>query len=769
MEQRTGIQFRIRLVERTADEETPPVAAYLLDRTGRVTEKIGVAKEDRIEVDRGKLKDPLASIAFGPDVEELSEIPKGNLLRLRVADHEKAWAEHTKVGVLVEIERELWHEAWTLKTCVSGRVRRCRGIFLQKVHTPFDDPHLPPMVRCKPVCRGVVEVWAHTCCKYPIEVEVELDPGDIVFNICQKFPWLCGPVLEDICKTHPEICDGLRRKWPDLFPEIGPHPKPELTQGCCEPPVETGVSVAGGGRSLAATCRKLRYHLAAGNAMPSLRLMSNLRADVYALLTLPSKEDYEYVKVHPRLWKYIRICHDGKLGETALEIDGRFRFCWNRFFRRPPRPHCHTTYFYKVKQKIHGHWVYIYNGSEEGEYFSAAEFADLTTYLGYACGEEDDSEYPKPFVKFEEIGWTDTWNLYSNWLGHNPVTNHDLTQISDDSLAPPPSNGGLANPPSPAGASGLSTIGLYNRPWGKTLMLRLKFHHDLKNAPIAAKYYRISIARENGNGHPVPGSLRILQQPVSWTYDEYMGGEWIKQSKNLGPHTISGGGATREGLYEIPYYSDALWDDNQFHGVWPTTEWSNGRHLLYVEIFDAAGNPLTPVTHNFVFLRRMMEFGVEHQAEVPFKKLAHLIWVDNRPVYGDIVDLRQDHNPNPLQCQFMHGTAASLFSVGFRAFHASVSSLTPPETFMWYYYLWCKRGLNGVEIPIEQNTRNKPTTADLSLPVPESNTRSFGVMLGGEPKCTFAVNLWVYAKHTNGFHRIDAYDYYEQASFALEQ
>ncbi len=53
-------------------------------------------------------------------------------------------------------------------------------------------------------------------------------------------------------------------------------------------------------------------------------------------------------------------------------------------------------------------------------------------------------------------------------------------------------------------------------------------------------------------------------------------------------------------------------------------------------------------------------------------------------------------------------------------------------------------------------------------PPAESTPQTFASMLNSHTKCTFALNLRVRAKHTNGSRRIHEYDRYDQAAFALE-
>ena len=114
----------------------------------------------------------------------------------------------------------------------------------------------------------------------------------------------------------------------------------------------------------------------------------------------------------------------------------------------------------------------------------------------------------------------------------------------------------------------------------------------------------------------------------------------------------------------------------------------------------------------------------------------------------------------------MEGPGGNAFSIGFRAFHANGP---PGETFMQSYSIWYHRGLNGANTPLDSGTINAPLSKGAGLPE-ESDSETFADMLSGvvPPKCAFAVNLGVLAKHWNGSGRIHAYDRYDQAAFAVE-
>ena len=97
--------------------------------------------------------------------------------------------------------------------------------------------------------------------------------------------------------------------------------------------------------------------------------------------------------------------------------------------------------------------------------------------------------------------------------------------------------------------------------------------------------------------------------------------------------------------------------------------------MLLIEVFDAGGNRIKPngaagpgAAQTFQFRRWATASDTD---PVPFADAAHVFWVDNTPVGGDIVDLRKNGLANTAECQFMEGTGQSTFSIGFRAFHVN--------------------------------------------------------------------------------------------------
>jgi hypothetical protein len=290
------------------------------------------------------------------------------------------------------------------------------------------------------------------------------------------------------------------------------------------------------------------------------------------------------------------------------------------------------------------------------------------------------------------------------------------------------------------------------------------------------KYYRLKVSAVSDAGLPV-GTPAVLNDSVTWDKLVDIPGDIIRVPETLGPVSV---GAEND-LFHVPYWSSPnhRYLSGQFHQVWNTAQslFPDGKYLLIIEVFDAAGNRIKPngaagpgTPQNFQFRRWSSASDTD---PVPFADAAHVFWVDNTPVGGDVFDLRKNGVPNTEECQFMSGNAGTTFAIGFRAYHVhgvDHAGNGDANSFMWHYAITWQRGLNGATGalgPAPSGGNNHTDVGETGGAV-SSGTETFANLLGGHSKCTFSVTLHVYAKHFTGGGRIQSYDYGETASFALE-
>ncbi|MCZ6690966.1 MAG: hypothetical protein O7H41_15355 [Planctomycetota bacterium] len=719
-------------------ERAPVMAIYQVGPKGDPIKQLACSKDLRIELKRnwGKLGH---AVALGPDTKNPSELRRETLLLYRVESVWPRWAAQERIYISSDNWRSWFYET----ICVSGTVEWCPppwpwpGSLGQIVlPLPFPLPPWPP-AECLPICDGVVEIYERVCC---CSDWLDIDPRiDVIIPILEELIcWPKFPIPKPPCPPDPFP--------PGPFPP-GPGPDPS--------PIDIGRDLLRGFKLHDATINP------AEGQPPSERLVR----DHYALQKLSRVEASRYVKERAYLWPLICSCTTKKVGEAPLGPGGTFDFCYERPLQFVIRGRkCTTTYAYKVKQWIFNQWITIYDGLAADEYFTKDDPADITTHHFWAvpCGDPPPPPVPedglKPFVLLQEVGSTNSHHMVS------PV------QTGEGKIdLPLPANGGLVFPP-PSGGSAAGK--LLNRPWAQRLNLRLYIHPGME--ALGAHYYRISTVRCDALGNPLWGATpQPLAGPVAWRRWVYGGASSTPTIATdvLGPNSVTFAGQPQNALYKIPYWDvNRLWLSGQFHHYWETPSGANGQHLLLLEIFDVNGERMKPLAApatspgkavDFCFLRWTDPLVTE---DVPFAELAHLFWVDNLACYADIVDVRQGGVESADICQFLTGTETSQFSVGFRAFHTKGPVLEP---FMLNYRLWYTRGLSGSGT-IEIGNQNRPPSLGAGPPA-ESSSLSFGAMLDGEPKCSFAVNLRVLAKHTNGYGgRITQYDRYDQIAVALE-
>ena len=718
--------YKVVFTGAQAHEQTPQIAAYSLDSLGRVTGKIAVLTEGKLDVKRGKH----TVVALGPDVEQPSTLSSDAFVTLKLSDQLPIWDRSNEIIIPSQ-----WWRGWLgFITCVSGKAYRCfpfleranlRALALGREEIIFPE-------RCEPLCNAVVEVWERTTCCWPFLI---VDVPKVIDN------------LAAFIAAHPIM-------FPKPTPP-GPGPV-ELSR------VQAVDEALGAGKL-------------ANTFVPSTTLAVHLET----LRSLSAQDAVTYFEAHPILWPWWCTGSSAKLGETPLNPDGSFSFCYRHF------PfllfNCRTSYFYKVKQMINGVWTYVYDGAAAHQYFSADDVANLYTLIGQTCFQPPPLQ-GNDYIALQAIGSTNTWDLYSNWNG--ATAGVDQTQTGDTSLAPLAVDAGLVT------GSGA--------PWATTLALLLNYDPALQGVAPSPAYYRMSVVQADASGNPMPGATPItLMDPIAWAYFDTSTNPVTIASQSLGPVTVNG----NQGLYQIPYFGGAnpAWLGNQYHQYLDTTKLANiipggpgignGQFLVILEVFDASGNRLVPVDATptatdtkgtFHYVRLLTSTTT---ANVPFNSLAHVLWVDNRPVVGAI-DYFMNSSGTQV-CQFYQGTPDTPFYVGFQAYHSvmcdAAPSPQPSRSFMSSFGLSWQEGLGGTNgtlasgddtnwgtgCSISVGNARSTATGPLAPPPFYVPAVTFGEMLGAQTTCSFALTLGVYPKHTNGSGTIWGYESIKTAALAL--
>jgi hypothetical protein len=747
---------RVQFAGLKAGETPPAVAMYEVNTLGKPVRKLAAARDGAIEVQPEWEK--AAGVALGPDTEDLGSLTADTLVAYRFDTIAPVWRDR---GII--IGRGIWDRFRFEFVCVSGQVRKCRPWWwrrlevleasagLQVAHTLAlktlaDRPELrilPPS--CVPLCDGIVEIYERVCCCHRIRIPDLLDRlRDILDRIPIPLPDPPIPIPDP--GPDPAPFGGIDIGQLAAARALSPRPALQLREPA----------------GILRQASKLRARLATTQLDAASSPSERLYDDYVALVGMPPVQAEEYVRARPYLLNIICFCTQHKVGEVPLQPGGRFDFC---YLTTPALvtagTWCHRSFGYKVRQRIQGQWVTVYDGIAAHDWFAEGTPADLRTgeWRALECGSgpgEGPQGEGQPFVILEYVGSSTTKHF--NF----------------------PAQNGISRVGALAANSGTYTTGYApDCPFGSSLGLRLWVHPDMQ--PIAT-YYRLSVVPVADTGLP-SGGVTILDAPVTWSRFVLVGGEWVVTSELLSANPASVGG--QQGLARIPYWSGGNhWLSSQYHQTWNTSLFADGKYLVVLELFDSGGARIKPnaapasdpgAARPFQF-RRWRFNDTSATDNVPFADAAHAFWVDNTPVQGAIVDIRKDDIANTAQCQFVSGVATTDVSVGFRAYHAHGVS-NPANTFMYQYSLTWTRGLNGPSGSFAAGS------ADVGEPpaVPaESNVLDLGYLLGpfGPPpphpnhhpaqqKCTFALHLHVAAKHFNGGGRLSGFDYHETASFAL--
>ena len=707
---------RIELSGFTPEDTPPEMTVYALDRSGKPIESSRVDGKGQFELSDKAVK-ASHRIAIGPSVEDLGEVERTALTVYRP----QQFVEILQTTSVFDIPQKDWLQWFYFKFCVSGSVKRCYPY-------PW---YINQLVARTNVMQAISASSIQTASTRFTTGQLSdaqlARPSDFTIP-----PFRCEVVCDGIVEVYRRVCcctpwivydprtPELIKELEDLVFEVPDLPWPPRPQP--DPPFQELPFFKDG-------------------ALDEKAL--NARQDLHALQTLPQTEVAEYIQARPYLW--CSCSTPTKVAEGAIHPDGDFHICWNSW---PifTLPNCHVEYAYRVKQVFNGITITIYDGVAANKWFHSGEEADLVSYSPFARGcRHNDFPGDGAFVLLQDIGDTGSWRLKTP----------DSTGW--DRVANPVYNDGLAFPAANAAAAVGQNL---DRNWGGTLKLRYHFSEAMKD--IGARYYRVSVVGSDNNGNPT--GPRTYLSPADWYYYEFSFPFINVDKVSLGPNNVGGQGD----LYEIPYDADRDWQSGQYHALLDTTDFTNGRFLLTVEVFDAAGNLIRPtgtpdpggsVQGAFTYRRWFQEVGPT--SEVPFAALTHMLWWDNRKAEAKIEDFRVNGLVNTAECQFLEDNESANFSVGYRAYH-------PEPMFMLDHRMWWRRGLGG---PTGILTSPHPNPSNVGVPpaLPhQSGSNTFDTMLGSHTKCTFTINLHTNVKTFNGEQTLNGLDDWDTASVALE-
>ncbi|MBL8155378.1 MAG: hypothetical protein JNM70_14435 [Anaerolineae bacterium] len=752
----TGRKAWLNLVGFKKGDERPNIIVAAVDRTMKPIHVARVDSDGNFDLPASALKEA-HRIIIGPDVDNLQTLDLKNVLRYRP----NQFAELLERGAL-NIPGLRWETWLGYIKCVTGSVRHCRPFppWWLELQQALTEP-LIPIERLQPqtslrAMRSLRSQVSTPASKLSVSGGLNVAQQSLVSDALVRFPWYrCDPVCigtvevyQRRCCCRPWIIDDIVVDLEDILDDLPIEVEfPPIPIPWPDPPEPWWFETK----------------LFTGGVLNEKLL--NARRDLNAIRSLPRQEAMAYIDARPYLWH----CTCGgatKVAEGFINPDATFNLCWFTWSHLLPG-NCHYEYAYVVKQQINGMTVVIYNGLAANQWFNEGVDAELVSYHPQAIGCPDPGQgVNDAAVYLDTIGGTESWNLATpNAAGW-------------DRVAMPAYNSGLVFP----AATDAAAAGQYlNCNWGGTLVLRYMFTWQLK--ATGAKYYRISWIKADGSGNPDPSATReYFTDGLVWK--KYESFESVPVT--LGPNPVGG----ENYLYEIPYYDGTInWTGAvTHHGYIDTTKFADGRYLVTVEIFDAAGKRLKPtgtpsiaagdIAKSFHYLRWYQDTPApgDDFSNVPYAALTHLFWWDNRAVTAKLVSVYMDGAEFNEECMFLEGTVASTVALAYRAYH-------PNPRFHHSHGLGWRRGFGsfpfstggfadapadalGVPLNVHGNVGTEPGFAP-----GVSGTQTFGDMLRPDidptrTKCTFTVTLSVQAKTTNGSGFVLPVGDY--GSFALE-
>jgi hypothetical protein len=299
--------------------------------------------------------------------------------------------------------------------------------------------------------------------------------------------------------------------------------------------------------------------------------------------------------------------------------------------------------------------------------------------------------------------------------------------------------------------------GLYGGtdPYGTGLHFTMQFHDGLRG--LGVWYYRWSYRKE-GPGDWTPINTAIVHRYL--TLNALL--KPVIETETLGPKTV--GSESNLFLVRDPA-KDWIATDNTY-AVWNTALWNgstgryeaevpDGKYELRLEMFDNAGNKVTPAGKGFkYFLLTGAGAGdVDDALSVePDGSLILHLHVDNQYTVADIQQVALN-GAAAGECTFLQYTTKATDTVGitYLAYH--------PNGFLDHYDLNVLRGISG------SNQGSKSST----VPAPTPATASFFVqnLLDAYSQCAFAAHLHTWPRTRDGYSRIRAYESHDTSAFAL--
>ncbi len=556
-----------------------------------------------------------------------------------------------------------------------------------------------------PVCRATVEIY-------------EVDP---IWILIPKLPKDLIDRLRDVLVNPIPMPDPP----PEIFPGLGPIPFPGPRPGPGPDPAPFALNLAETHRVDPVAISAL--HEASGST--TLRFMALSGSDQAFRQSLIDHADL----IRPILcWLHPTLVTTRRIGTAHTDDCGHFRTYIFKGFANPDQP----DLYFRATQRLFG-------------FFNVTIYAPTPiachTWWDYVCGTEVSLYTSHPLAM--TCSPCPPVIAGDNWVLFMAIGNFPLSRIHGTGQA--------------LGASTSTNLGLTDgeAPWGGLLRPRLEFDNSLRDS-LGVKYYRLSWKRD---AEP-DTAYKHLNGAISRHYAHMIGTDLVLDAYPLGPQTKGSEG----NLFEIPpsipplgqwSIPDAVEDttSGKFNTVAADgTPILNGKVQVRVELFDAAGAPVTIGAKGIrYFVPTSMDLsGTIHTVDastlglVAGNAMVITLHVNNEactasiapPAIGGVIA-----DPCCGVLKYGHGDSVTL------AWQAS-----QPHGFATYSF-GVVRGVSGVYSSsgsVGGGSFSVSRTVDHLL----NDNLPSGCAVDGCPVAGFSENLSVYAMATDGWSRQSQYD-----------
>ena len=628
------IALTLVLADLGEDDGPAKIAVHAVDPAGAILETVIAADRDQIAFSG----DTLAA-ARKIAITEATKTPDPDMIRAAFAVPPAQLAQWAETHGEWRLSANRWRPALTFGNCVDGRVRKCwwGPIFAQAINsgiaarnarldalTPLShagikaarieaQPLIPwlPVLRCKPICDGLVEIYERICCCTPI---------------------VTPPILTTL---RARLREMIHQKPKPKFPPV----PPVLDQGPM--PAEAAALFVSG-------------------ALVEDRVEAE--ADLAFLDSADFAEARAFVLERPRFWHHFCTCGTvAYKGATLIGPGGNFSHCYKSQIFLPG--HCHREYAFRVRQVINGQSVVIYDGVAANQWFDDDDDITLNSYHPQAVDCEDDATpvpTDAPYAMLERIGATDAWNLKTpepdGW----------------NQTAFPEYNDGLVFPAaSVAAARGVGR----NRNWGGTLHLRYLFTEPLRAIGARFYRVRVSRANAAGNptgtAHylETPISWIYHESAGGFPPDIQVKSKQLNLEGDPSFYAIPylADATWKSGQYHAVL--DTTGFDDGRHLVTLELYDQNQNRIIPTNAADGTGAD-TALQFTYEWWHDDATEGMPGTTtNVPFAGLTHMFWWDNRDCVADVLSLLNSGLSSSDECQFMSGTENSSFAAEIDAYH----------------------------------------------------------------------------------------------------